>query len=80
MPQLKERGQRIVNLALEAPQNEAGFFPLIYRAASKQWVLSSLGPSPSPNSIFNHNAPVYNVVAMSKSAAHMIEFYQPLHQ
>jgi len=75
MPQLAERGQRIINLALEAPQNEAGFFPLVYRAASKQWVLSSLGPSPSPKSIFDRSAPVYNVVAMSKSAAHMIEFY-----
>jgi hypothetical protein len=76
MPQLKERGQRIVNLALEAPQNEAGFFPLVYHAASKQWALSSLGPSPSPRSIFDRSAPVYNVPAMSKSAAHLLEFYQ----
>ena len=76
IPELKERGQRIINLALEAPQNEAGFFPLIYHAASKQWVLSSLGPSPSPKSIFDKSAPVYNVPAMSKSAAHMLEFYQ----
>ncbi len=76
MPQLKERGQRIINLALEAPQNEAGFFPLIYHAASKRWALSSLGPSPSPNSIFDKSAPVHNVPAMSKSAAHLLEFYQ----
>jgi len=76
MPQLKERGQRIVNLALEAPQNEAGFFPLVYHAASKQWALSSLGPSPSPRSIFDRSAPVYNVPAMSKSAAHLLEFYR----
>ena len=76
IPKLKERGQRIINLALEAPQNEAGFFPLIYHAASKQWVRSSLGPSPSPRSIFDRSAPVYNVPAMSKSAAHLLEFYQ----
>ena len=75
MPQLKERGQRIINLALEAPQNEAGFFPLVYRAATGQWVRSSLGPSPSPRSIFDRSAPVYNVPAMSKSAAHMLEFH-----
>jgi hypothetical protein len=75
MPELKERGQRVINLALEAPRNEAGFFPLIYHAASKKWVLSSLGPSPSPKAIFDCTAPVYNVVAMSKSAAHMLEFY-----
>ena len=76
IPQLKERGQRIINLALEAPRNEAGFFPLIYHAVSKQWVLSSLGPSPSPSTIFDRSAPVYNVPAMSKSAAHLLEFYQ----
>ncbi|MES2981196.1 MAG: hypothetical protein V4727_02690 [Verrucomicrobiota bacterium] len=76
MPQLKERGQRIINLALEAPRNEAGFFPLVYHAASKQWALSSLGPAPSPSSIFDKSAPVYNVPAMSKSAAHLLEFYQ----
>jgi len=76
MPQLKERGQRIINLALEAPRNDAGFFPLVYHAASKQWVRSSLGPSPSPSSIFDRSAPVYNVPAMSKSAAHLLEFHQ----
>lgn len=76
IPKLKERGQRIVNLALEAPRNEAGFFPLVYHATTKQWALSSLGPSPSPRSIFDRNAPVYNVPAMSKSAAHLLEFYQ----
>lgn len=76
MPQLKERGQRIINLALEAPQNDAGFFPLIYHAARKRWVLSSLGPSPAPNSIFDKTAPVYNVPAMSKSAAHLLEYHQ----
>jgi hypothetical protein len=76
MPKLKERGQRIINLALEAPQNEAGFFPLVYHVADKRWVLSSLGPSPSPKNIFDRKAPVYNVVAMSKSAAHLIEYYR----
>ena len=76
IPQLKERGQRIINLALEAPRNDAGFFPLIYHAASKQWALSSTGPSPSPNSIFDRSAPVHNVPAMAKSAAHLLEFYE----
>jgi hypothetical protein len=76
IPELTERGRRVVNLALEAPRNEAGFFPLVYHLAGKRWALSSLGPSPSPNSIFDRTAPVYNVVAMSKSAAHLLEFYQ----
>ena len=76
LPKLKERGQRIINLALEAPRNEAGFFPLVYRLRTKQWVLSSLGPSPSPKAIFDRKASVYNVVGMSKSAAHMLEYYR----
>jgi len=74
VPKLRERGERIINLALQAPQNEAGFFPLVYHVESGEWVLSTLGPAPSPKSIFDRTAPVYDVVAMSKSGAHMLEY------
>jgi hypothetical protein len=76
MPELVERGKRIVNLALQAPQNRDGFFCLVYLAASKQWRLSTLGPAPNPSSIFDRSNPVYNIPAMSKTAAHLLEYYQ----
>ncbi len=76
MPELAGRAQRIVNLALQAPQNADGFFCLTYKAQTKQWLLSTLGPSPNPTSIFDRTNPVYDVPAMSKTAAHLLEYYQ----
>ena len=43
MPELKERGQRVINLALEAPQNEAG--RMVDPAV---WDASASGTSPPP--------------------------------
>jgi len=76
LPELADRGRRIVSLALAAPHNEAGFFPLVYHVASKQWALSSIGPSPAPSGLFDRSAPVYSVPAMSKTAAHLLEFHE----
>lgn len=82
MPKMAERGKRIINLALQAPQNEEGFFCLVYKAQEKKWYRSSLGPHANANpngsayTIFAHTNQVYNVPAMSKTAAHMLEFYQ----
>ena len=78
---MAERGRHIINLALSAPRNEAGFFPLVYMPDKKQWLTSTLGPSPSPRHIFHRGTGhVHNVVAMSKSAAHMIEYYKRCEQ
>ena len=76
LPELVDRAQRIANLALQAPQNADGFFCLTYLAGSKQWLRSTLGPSPNPTSIFDKSNPVYNVPAMSKTAAHLLEYHQ----
>ncbi len=75
-PELVDRSKRIINLALEAPQNEEGFFSLVYLAQRKRWLRSSLGPSPNISSIFAKKNQVYNVPAMSKTAAHMLEYYE----
>jgi hypothetical protein len=77
---LVARARRIVNLALSAPQNEAGFFPLVYHAQSKQWARSTVGPSPNPTSIFSRQNPVHDVPAMSKTAAHLLEYFRQCEQ
>ena len=74
-PELVDRAKRIINLAIEAPQNSAGFFSLVYLAARKKWLRSSLGPSSRISSIFAKNDQVYSVPAMSKTAAHMLEYH-----
>lgn len=78
---MAERSKRIINLALQSPQNEAGFFALVYMAKSKKWMVSTLGPHKSRGmtsafTIFAKEGQVYNVPAMSKTAAHMLEYYK----
>lgn len=76
MPELRERARRTVNLALQAPQNNHGFFPLIYRAATKEWKRSSHGPKQNGGySIFAREELWFNVPAMSKTAAHLADYY-----
>jgi hypothetical protein len=80
MPELVGRARRIVNLALAAPQNESGFFPLVYHASSRRWQSSSIGREPNPRfphpwTIFAHKDTVYSVPAMSKTAAHLADYF-----
>ena len=76
MPELVDRAERTINLALQSPQNDAGFFCLVYKAEEKQWLRSSLGPGApgAQYTIFSKQDQFYNVPAMSKTAAHMLEF------
>ncbi len=78
--ELVERSRRIVNLALCAPTNEAGFFCLVYAAGTKEWLRSTLGPSPHPKNIFSRTDGMYDVPAMSKTAAHLLEYYRHCEQ
>lgn len=80
MPELVCRAQRIVNLALNSPQNNAGFFHLVYLSQSKQWLRSTIGPSPNPATIFAQENQLYDVPAMSKTAAHLLEYFQRCEQ
>lgn len=74
--ELQARARRIINLALRAPQNERGFFPLIFQAKDRQWRRSSLGPRPRGGyTIFAHENVWFSVPAMSKTAAHLADYY-----
>ena len=70
-PEMSDRARRIINLALQAPQNEHGFFPLIFHATDKRWATSSI----SQGTIFAHNNLWFDVPAMSKNAAHLADYY-----
>ena len=73
---LVDRAKRIVNLALLAPQGRYGFFPTIFFAGTRSWSPSSIGPAPEPESIFAKESVVHDVPAMSKCAAHLLEYYE----
>ena len=81
---LIDMARRTINLALLAPQNEAGMFPLNYRAAEKKWVRNMFSASANQHShLFTHidkEGDTYNLVAMSKTAAHLLEYYRQCEQ
>ncbi len=83
-PALLEMARRTINLALLAPQDSRGMFPLNYRAASGKWVRNMFSASSGHNTnLFTHineEGDTYNIVAMSKTAAHLLQYYQRCEQ
>lgn len=79
---LCEKARRTINLALAAPQNEHGLFPLIYRAGSKLWQTDSYDASRGGNAFITsgHDSATYNIVAMSKTCAHLLQYFQQCEQ
>jgi hypothetical protein len=77
-PSLGDRARRIIELALAAPQNPQGLFPLIYRAGPKVWQLDSFDASRGGNAFITagHDSATYNIVAMSKTCAHLLAYHQ----
>lgn len=75
---LVDKARRTIHLALAAPQNARGLFPLIYRAEAKAWQLDSYDASRGGNAFITsgHDSATYNVVAMSKTCAHLLGYYQ----
>lgn len=75
---LIDRSRRIIELALAAPQNEHGLFPLIYRASPKTWQRDSYDASRGGNRFITagHDSATYNLVAMSKTCAHLLVYHR----
>ncbi len=78
MPDMTTRARNIINLALQAPRNDNGLFCLTYLATSRQWLRGCV--SSGAHSLFSKNNDTYDVPAMSKTAAHMIEYYKQCEQ
>lgn len=73
-PKLVECARRIIQLALLAPRHEQGLFCLTYLAQSKRWLRGCV--SVSAHTLFSKNDDTYDVPAMSKTGAHLLEYYQ----
>ena len=80
---LIQKARQTINLALHAPQQE-GLFPVIYKGSEHRWTGNHFDPSPekAPNYKAHFltqpgwSSESYDVAAMSRTAAHLIEFYQ----
>ena len=77
---LLDMAQRTINLALLAPQDPRGMFPLNYRAGSRRWVRSMFTAAPGkPAGLFSAvdtEGDTYDVVAMSRTATHLLQYHQ----
>ncbi len=78
--QFVDMAQRTINLALLAPQDARCMFPLNYMVGSGKWVRSMFTAAPGkPASLFsavNEEGDTFNVVAMSRTASHLLQYYQ----
>ena len=78
--QFVDMAQRTINLAMLAPQDARGMFPLNYRVGSGKWVKSMFTAAPGkPSQLFSAvdaEGDTYDVVAMSRTATHLLRYYQ----
>ncbi len=74
-PELIEKARRIVNFCISAPRNKYGLFATLYNANTKKWGLSWSDPPHGKNEFFLRESDSYEIPAMSKTAAHLIDYY-----
>ncbi|MCX8492161.1 MAG: hypothetical protein ORN54_13950 [Cyclobacteriaceae bacterium] len=74
-PILLDRARRIINFCLQAPQNERGLFATLYNANAKTWGLQFSDPPHGKNQFFLRESDSYDVPSMSKTGAHLLDYY-----
>jgi hypothetical protein len=72
---LQDRAKRIINFCLQAPRNENGLFATLYNANTKKWGLQFSDPPHGRNEFFLRESDSYDVPAMSKTGAHLLDYY-----
>ena len=65
----------IINWCLSAPRNEQGLFALLYAANDKKWGLTFTDPIKNNNVFFLKESSSYDISTMSKTGAHLLDFY-----
>jgi hypothetical protein len=73
---LLDRAHRIINWCLSAPQIKQGLFATLYNANSKTWALQFTDPMHGQCTFFKTESKSYDVATMSKTAAHLLQYYQ----
>ncbi len=74
-PKLVENAHRIINFCLAAPRNPQGLFATVYSAGTRRWGLSFTDPPHGENRLFLRDAKSYDLAALSKTGAHLLDFY-----
>lgn len=74
-PVLVARARRIVNLCLAAPRNAEGLFATLYNAGTRTWSPGFTDPPHGECRVFLRDAKSYDVAAMSKTGAHLLDYH-----
>ncbi len=74
-PDMIDKAKRIINFCLQAPQNKDGLFATLYNANTKKWGLQFSDPQHGKNQFFLRESESYEIPAMSKTAAHLLDYY-----
>jgi len=70
-----DRAHRIINWCLSAPRNEQGLFATLYNAEGKFWGLQFSDPVHGEYRFFLEESRSYDVANMSKTGAHLLDYY-----
>ncbi len=74
-PDMIDKAHRIINFCLQAPRNEHGLFATLYNANDKTWGLQFSDPPHGKNQFFLRKSDSYEITAMSKTGAHLLDYY-----
>ncbi len=74
-PDMTDKAKRIINFCLQAPQNKDGLFATLYNANTKEWGLQFSDPQHGKNQFFLRQSDSYDIPAMSKTGAHLLDYY-----
>jgi len=72
---LVEKARRVINFCLSAPRNKNGLFATVYSAKDKSWGLGWSDPPHGKNVLFLRNANCYEMAALCKTGAHLLDYY-----
>jgi len=73
---LINKARAMINFCLDAPRNEHGLFSTVYDATTRSWGIGWTDPPNNENKLFLKNSKSYEIPALCKTGAHMLDYYQ----
>jgi hypothetical protein len=74
-PKLLERAHRIINFCLSAQKNSQGLFSTLFNANTRAWGPGFTDPPHGKNEFFLRESESYDIPALSKTAAYLVDYY-----
>jgi hypothetical protein len=72
---LIEKARLLVNFCLSAPRNGDGLFSTVFSARNKTWGIGWTDPPNGKNLLFLRNSNSYEIPALCKTGAHLLDYY-----